>query len=311
MHEPIEVPNQSQTMKNEMTVLKHFVILSKSDNVPLIHILSKLRCVLKEKLQSLLTGNAFVRHYAENVIKEWRLSITVDELLKDGLGACEDDLFDYPSFTKELECSQKGGATLEDIERILQQRQEQYTPMTPEYSQEMKRKVAELHAECNECSDRVKQHSVQAMTTYKTMDPHHLQVLIDLSSKPKSAYLEFSNSFRGTNDTFAVFLSETNGIEIPDTVHTMFLNYLITLNMIKKEMNYINHSLKQIVVYMNPKLDTLRNLVKGFTAQEVDDTTHSDEPLDGEGLGENIVVTRAENVLDTVKDTLAKQFTFF
>ena len=41
MHEPIEVMNQSQTMKTEMTVLKHLVILSKSDKVSLIHILSK------------------------------------------------------------------------------------------------------------------------------------------------------------------------------------------------------------------------------------------------------------------------------
>ena len=318
MHEPIEVMNQSQTMKNEMTILKHFVILSKSDKMPLISILSKLRCMLKEKLHGLITGNAFVRHYVENVIKEWRLTITVPQILNDGLERCnksEGDLFTYDNFVKELDCSQKGGAKLDEIEKILKQRQEQYTPMTPEYSKQMKLKLNELHKECDECSGRVKKHSVEAMTTYKAMDPHHLQLLIDLSSKPKSAYLEFSNHFRDTNDTFAVFLSETNDIEIPDTIHTMFLNYLLTLNMIKKEMNYINNSLKQIVVFMTPKLETLEKLVKSFTVLdpvETVDTVHG--PLDGEGLGESMVITEAGDMLETLKDKIQdnfEQFTFF
>ena len=64
--------------------------------------------------------------------------------------------------------------------------------------------------------------------------------------------------------------------------------------MVKKEMNYINNSLKQIIVYMNPKLETLNKLVKGFTGldttEEVVDTVH--EPaLDGEGLDESMQIT--------------------
>ena len=59
------------------------------------------------------------------------------------------------------------------------------------------------------------------------MDPKHLQILMDLSFKPKSAYLEFSNQFRDTNQTFAIFLSETHDMEIPDTIHNvpkLFIN---------------------------------------------------------------------------------------
>ena len=39
--------------------------------------------------------------------------------------------------------------------------------------------------------------------------------------------------------------------------------------MIKKEMNYINNSLKQIVIYMDPKLNTLEKLVKSFTTLDL------------------------------------------
>ena len=317
MHEPIEVSNQSHTMRSEMTVLKHLVVLSKSDKVSLIHILSRLRCLIKERLLKLITGNAFVRHYIDNVLKEWRLDLSAPDILNDGLAKCEyieGDLFDYSGFLKELECSQKGGASLESVEKLLKERQEKHIPLTPEYANQMKHKLNDLHGECSSCVNRVKSHSVDAMLKYKAMDPHHLQVLIDLSFKPKSAYLEFSNQFRDDNETFAVFLNEANDLDIPDNIHTIFLNYLITLNMVKKEMNYINNSLKQIIVYMNPKLETLNKLVKGFTGldttEEVVDTVH--EPaLDGEGLDEPMEITDEQpSVVDTLKDKL-NGMTFF
>jgi hypothetical protein len=315
MHEPIEVMNQSQSMKTEMTVLKHLVILSKSENISLIHILSRLRCLLKEKLEKLIANNAFVKHYIENVLKEWKSDIAINDVLKDGLSECnyeKGDLFAYDKLVEELECSQKGGSKLSDIERILKERQEQHKHMTPEYSKQMKIKLSDLFSECQNCSNRVKTQSVEAQTTYVAMDPKHLQILIDLSFKPKSSYLEFSNQFRDTNETFAIFLSETHGMEIPDTIHTMFLNYLLTVNMIKKEMNYINNSLKQIIVYMNPKLDTLGKLVKSFTVldqeEEVVDTIH--EQLDGEGLSDNLVIEGVsaldpQELLDSIKDKFA------
>jgi hypothetical protein len=321
MHEPIEVMNQSQTMKTEMTVLKHLVVLSKTEKVSLIHILSRLRCSLKEQLEKLIEENAFVKHYVVNVIKEWRLDISTSDLLNDGLDNCnyeKGDLFPYEKLVEELECSQRGGSKLDEIERILRERQEKHKPMTPDYSKQMKIKLSDLLNECTECSSRVKSQSVDAQTTYRSMDPKHLQVLIDLSFKPKSSYLEFSNQFRDTNHIFAVFLSETHDIEIPDTIHTMFLNYLLTVNMIKKEMNYINNSLKQIVVYMDPKLETLGKLVKSFTLldpeEDVIDTVH--EPMDGEGLQENIVIKDdsmidPQEVIDSIKDSIKDKFTFF
>ena len=317
MHEPIEVSNQSNTMRTEMTVLKHLVILSKSEKISLIHILSRLRCLIKEKLLSLITDYAFVSHYIDNVLKEWRLELSPTEILNDGLASCDysqGDLFDYDEFLKELECSQKGGASLDSVEKTLKNRQDKHVPLTPEYANQMKHKLSDIHSECTNCVERVKSHSIDAMTKYKAMDPHHLQVLIDLSFKPKSAYLEFSNQFRNENETFALFLTEANNLDIPDNIHTIFLNYLITLNMIKKEMNYINNSLKQIVIYMNPKLDTLDKLVKAFTkidSTEVVDTVHEPE-LDGEGLSESMVITDEPSVVDTIKGKIDDlKFSFF
>lgn len=315
MHEPIEVMNQSQSMKTEMTILKHFVVLSKSDKISLIHILSRLRCSLKERLEKLIKDNAFVKHYVENILKEWQLDIPSGDLLNDGLADCnyvKGDLFSYDKLVNELECSQKGGNKLNEIERTLKERQDKHKPMTPEFSKQMKLRLIDLLNECKDCSKRTNEHSIEAQTTYKAMDPKHLQVLIDLSFKPKSAYLEFSNQFRDTNQTFAIFLSETHDIEIPDTIHTIFLNYLLTVNMIKKEMNYINNSLKQIVIYMNPKLETLDKLVKSFTLLDPEEDVDNGEPLDGTGLNEDIVIKDTSSIdPQEVIDSIKEKFSFF
>ena len=63
---------------------------------------------------------------------------------------------------------------------------------------------------------------------------------------------------------------------------------------------------------MNPRLETLTKLVKGFTkldTTEIPDTII--EPLmDGEGLDESITITAEPGVVDSIKEKL-NEFTFF
>jgi len=316
MHEPIEVANQCGTMRTELSLLKHFIILSKSNNVSLIHILSKLRCKLKEILSSLLSNNAFVRHYVENIINEWRLEIEIEQLLDDGLARCnysDGDLFDYSFLTSELKCAQKGGAKIEEIEKTLKEKQDKHEPMTEEYGSLVNKQLSDLFTECNSCNDRVKKQSNELSSKYNSIDPKHTMVLLDLSSKPKSVYLDYSNKFKESNEIFANFLSQANDLQIPDTINTMFLNYVLTINMLKKEMNYINNSLKQIVVYLDPRVNTVQGLMEGFNPKK----KIVDEPMDGEGLQQDLMITEsgdsnADNSDDPNSyESPAKTFSFF
>ena len=66
-----------------------------------------------------------VKHYIENVLKEWRLDIPVSELLNDGLARCNyenGDLFAYDKLVEELGICKRGGSKLSDIERIAQRK---------------------------------------------------------------------------------------------------------------------------------------------------------------------------------------------
>ena len=54
MHEPIEITNKFKNQRIEISLLKHFLILCKTQQVSLIHILSRLRCQIREYLLGLI-----------------------------------------------------------------------------------------------------------------------------------------------------------------------------------------------------------------------------------------------------------------
>ena len=129
MHEPIEITNKLKNQKTDMSLLKHLLLLCKSDKKSLIHILSVLRYNIKSHLLELIDDNAFIRHYVQNIISEWGLDISVTDLFKDGLDQCDynegTDLFDYNNYVTEKRFSQEGGSKIMLLERGLRERQEE------------------------------------------------------------------------------------------------------------------------------------------------------------------------------------------
>ena len=291
MHEPLELTNHMKNQRVQMTILKHFLILCRSDKCSLIHILSRLRCMIQTSLLDLIQKNSLVKQYILSTIQEWRQSFPPEDLFLDGLDQCGysegDDLFSYDELLKERECSQKGGSQMKAIEGILKQRQDNYTPLTSDFAGQMKLKLQDLQNECTMCINRVKQHTVDTMDKQKMMNPIHMDILLDLASKPKSLYIEYSNHIQPNNEVFDMFMSQSVGLDIPENIHTIFLNYTITLNMIKKELNYISNSFKDILQYMRPHMEVL-----GRITGDIDILT-IDEPLDGDKLTEELVLTES------------------
>jgi len=299
MHEPIEITNKLKNQKTDMSLLKHLLLLCKSDKKSLIHILSVLRYNIKSHLLELIDDNAFIRHYVQNIISEWGLDISVTDLFKDGLDQCDynegTDLFDYNNYVTEKRFSQEGGSKIMLLERGLRERQEEFKPVTSDYAEMIQDKVKDLHEECYECMGRVKKYSSETMDKCKMLDPYHKDVLIDLSSKSKSTYLEFSHKARqsgggddgggdrgddGSSESiFSTFLNDKHDLDIPDNIHTIFLNYLITLNMVKKEMNFISHSLKNVLSSMQPKVLVLTQLMNGLNELDINELTVEEEAM--------------------------------
>jgi hypothetical protein len=281
MHEPIEVTNKLKNQRTEMSILKHLLILCQSDKKSLIHILSVLRYKIKSHLLELINDSAFIRHYIQNVIHEWSLHVTPADLFKDGLDQCDyhegDDLYDYGQLINEKKCSQDGGHKLKVLEDGLKTRQEEYKPMTSEFAGLIQDKVRDLHTECYDCMGRIKSQASDTMEKGQLLDPKHKDVIIDLSSKTKATYLEYSDRLKEDSSAFSTFLSEKQDLDIPDNIHTIFLNYLITLNMVKKEMNFITHSFKGLLTDIQPKMVVLTKFMDGLN--ELEDLVEDPEPV--------------------------------
>jgi hypothetical protein len=290
MHDPIEVTNKLKNQRTEMSILKHLLILCQSDKKSLIHILSLLRYQIKQNLLELINDNTFIRHYIQNVIQEWTLDISPVDLLSDGLDQCGfnegEDIFLYDEYINEKKCSQEGGNKLKVLENALKERQQSHTPMTREYAEHIQDKFKNIYTECNDCRERVKQHTADTMTKHKMIDPKHIDILLDLSCKSKASYLEYSNRIKEEQSlVFSTFINETHDLDIPDNIHIIFLNYLISLNMIKKELNYITNSFKGILSEMQPKmlvLDNIMNDTNEWTNMITEEPLAEGEPLAGE-----------------------------
>jgi hypothetical protein len=297
MHEPIEVTNKLQNQRIEISVLKHLLILCNSNKQSLIHILSALRYQIKNKILELIDENSFIRHYIQNVINEWRLDISPVDMFKDGLDQCGysegSDMFDYQEFINQKQLAQEGGRKIIELEKGMRHRQEEFKPFTKDYSEQIKEKVKDLHTECYDCIGKVKNYVVETSEKHKMMDPRHRDILIDLSCKSKPTYLEYSNKIKqDESEVFSSFLNEANDLDIPNNIHTIFLNYLITLNMLKKEMNYINNSLKGVLTEMQPKIVMLTKFMDGLNELEIEGDESNEEEVDNSG----------ENILDRPTD---------
>ncbi len=292
MHEPIEVTNKLKNKKIEISLLKHFLIVCQSEDTTLIHILSKLRYEIKLRLMNLIQSNRFVNQYIQNIIDEWSLQITPEDLLSDGLDQCDyregDDIIDYETYLKEKLNIQEGGTKIITLQDAIKQRQEQHKQMTREYADQIQEKIKNIHSECSGCVGRVKHNINEVTSKHQLLYPKHRDILLDLSTKAKSAYLEFLHKQKSTPLT--VFMSELQDLDIPDNIHTIFLNYVITLNMIKKELYFVSNSYKHLLRQMNPHMESVTEFMDGSNPLDilvVDEPSElpKTEPTSGSLLG--------------------------
>lgn len=268
MHEPLEISNRLKNQKIEISILKHFLILCERDNKSLIHILSLIRSRIKEYLLGLLSENHYVKNYIQNVIDEWGYEIFPEELFMDGLNKTDyvdgDDIIPYEQLLEEKRISEETSQKLKMIEDGIKERQESYIPVTREYAEQIQDRIKDLHTQCKTCMDSAKKQSGGAMEKLKLIEPKHRDILLDLSIKPKSMYIEYlSLVSKEESSVLSSFMSDLQNVNIPDNIHTIFLNYVITINMLKKEINYMSNSFKQLIVDTQPRLQLLNKFTDG------------------------------------------------
>jgi len=283
IHQPLEVSNKLKNRRHEISFLHHLLIQCKTHNIPLIEILSQLRYRIKSRILELVNSNAFIRHYIQNVIYEWSHDITpfdifidgLDELEEFPLDGSEEKLFDYSKFIDEKQSCQKAGGLLVKLEKDIGENQIQHVPFERAYSTEVEDRIRDIHHQCYDCMGRVKRNIQEVDSKYDSLEPKYMEVLLDLSTKCKSAYLEHSS--RSDDSSISRLITDKNNNDIPDNIHTIFLNYTIVLNMIQKEMKFVLISFQKLMENIQDKTV----MVSGFM-----DSLNLGDFIEEPGLGQ-------------------------
>jgi len=295
IHEPLEITNKLRNKRHEISFLHHLLVQCKTQKKPLIEILSMLRYRIKGRLLQLINENAFIRHYVQNIIYEWSSDIAAVDIFVDGLGELEEfpvdereNLFRYDKLIDEKKACQRAGGLLIKLEKDIGENQFQHVPFERAYSTEIEDKIRDIHTQCYDCMGRVKQNIQEVDTKYESLDPKHMEILLDLSTKCKSEYLE--HSARVDESSIAVLIADKNGGDIPENIHTIFLNYTLVLNMIQKEMKYILTNFQKLMEEVQSKTVMMSEYMDGLNLgdfiEDVPDESGEVGGLDGNHVSE-------------------------
>lgn len=304
LHEPLEITNKLKNRRHEVSPLQHLLILCRSDSRTLINILSIIRNKLREKIVQLINDNSFVRSYIQNIIYEWNEEISPLDIFFDNLHKCGytegEDIFNYQSLIDETKLMQKAGGLLDSLEEEINKSQSTFVPMTSEYADSITDKVRDIHQKCYNCMNRVRDNIKEADDKYSGLKPKYMDILLDLSTKCKSSYLEFSNKHNDSS-SLSAFLSDKNNYDIPDNINTIFLNYTIVVNMLRKEMNYITKRFHGLLEGIKPKTIVLTKFMDGVNLVDLqkdkpNNYIPDDEPITETKEGNQSLFTFLENI---------------
>ncbi len=220
-------------------------------------LLSIIRYKIKEKLSELFLSNVYVSQTVNMIIKEWGYNdITSHDILDDGFKEQEDisdtdDIFDYDILVKENDDVNNIKDEIIDLESDIQERQ-----LNSELiggSIEIPKRMKLLHGRCIDCNNRLTEYHSDIKIKDKLINPKYYEVLLDLSAKNKSYYLENNHNKDEENIILSSFVTTQNDSEIPENIHNIFMNYLLIINYIHKELKFIMNSFIQLIESINEK----------------------------------------------------------
>jgi len=255
MVDPIELNNITGEKTFHMSFLRHGMYLSKKYNTNMIDILSTIKHTSKELLLELINSNSYVSNYISHIINEWGYeNISAKEILHDGFDSqtkysVEPTVFDYNSIIDEHKVSNELENELKLIEDIISSNQQQGGG---KMIQSVDTSIQNLQDKCTSCTQRITQNLEELTSKNKLIDPVYHKVLLDLSTKHKSQYLGQSH-INNDNSTIPDFLTSHSSEHIPDNLHIIFLNYLLLINMIHKEIEYLISSFSSLQNDMKEK----------------------------------------------------------
>jgi hypothetical protein len=266
--EMLSLDNLKHTTTYRISFLNHLLYLCKHNNLSLLDMMNRLKDMIVNYMKRLINENFYIKSYIETIIKEWSLILEADDIFDDMKGEFKyDDFIEQNKMYNELVGGMKG------LERGIQNR---------EYivDGELKDMMLLLHTNCKDCKEKILYHIQNLLDLINEIEPTYNYLLIDLSMKSKTNYLEKVDEIHDNSSVFGRLLNTSTDKDIPKNINKIFMNYILVINMLKKEYHYLITTLKSINKDLDNRHGSLDGLVKGLNLQSSSSESNSTSILD-------------------------------
>ena len=163
---------------------------------------------------------------------------------------------------------------------------------------ELKDMMLLLHTNCKDCKEKILYHIQNLLNLINEIEPTYNYLLIDLSMKSKTNYLEKVDEIHDNSSVFGRLLNTSTDKDIPTNINKIFMNYILVINMLKKEYHYLITTLKSINKDLDNRHGSLDGLVKGLNLQSSSSESNSTSilDLDEEMIGNLLIVSKPAQI---------------
>jgi len=266
--EMLSLDNLKHTTTYRISFLNHLLYLCKHNNLSLLDMMNRLKDMIVNYMKRLINENFYIKSYIETIIKEWSLILEADDIFDDMKGE-----FKYDDFILQNKMYNELVGGMKRLERGIQNR---------EYvvDGELKDMMLLLHTNCKDCKEKILYHIQNLLNLINEIEPTYNYLLIDLSMKSKTNYLEKVDEIHDNSSVFGRLLNTSTDKDIPKNINKIFMNYILVINMLKKEYHYLITTLKSINKDLDNRHGSLDGLVKGLNLQSSSSESNSTSILD-------------------------------
>ena len=252
IHNPIQLHNHHKTKTYSISFLTHVLYLCKKNNMNLLDILNTLKDKLETHMKRLIRENYYIKHYVQSVINEWSLNIEAENIFNG-----KTVKFPYQKFVDENLAFNSLIGGMKQLERRIKNNDYQK-------DENVKDTLMLLFTNCRDCKGKIRNHIKEIVDVVRKLEPQYNYLLLDLSNKRKANYLDQINTMDSSNSIFKRLLETSSSKDIPDHIDTIFLNYVLLINFLKKEYHYLITTLQSIDVRMRERHNTLNHMMQGL-----------------------------------------------
>lgn len=269
IHDNIKLKNKVQNTLHYISFLEHLLYLCTSKNSNLLKILFS----IKEKIEKNVTkyiDNIYFSECIQKTINEWNLEIEPEDIFNDS-----NETYNYDDFIENNKNYNELLFNINGFESIIQKKNNQF-------DDDIKDSVVLILTNCDESITELKKELKKVMSVITNLEPDYNYLLTDLSTKSKKMYMEYIKEQNKNSSIFDSLITNKNDSDIPDNINTIFLNYILIINMIKKELHYIITIYKSILTKLNEKFNMLNKLKESLSIKDSVNTIKKEALMDDE-----------------------------